>query len=293
MNEKSLYLISKLRIKELLIFVSFAWFFVIVLQLVMAMNRITYQLIDEIGIMIWYCFAPFLWIYVNSRKESVSLRNFFCSINTNGIKENNFAKYVLAGIIYCIFQVSIMNIATLLLATIDPVFATNETLERIEKARDMFSSSNYITSTIIFINTVIIVPFVEELLFRGVILNKLHNKVSLLKAVIFCSILFGVIHIKGVITAIIFGILMSLLYIRTKSLTGPVICHMINNLFLSLEKPITKLIFNVEYKSIAIYEQLFLFSLAGCIITFSIIVYFVLSSRKYLVNIQNRETIMK
>lgn len=71
-------------------------------------------------------------------------------------------------------------------------------------------------------------PIVEELVFRGVLYNRFLKKWGIKMAIIIPSCLFGMIHFDF-IGACIFGIIMTLLMIRTGNLIIPITVHMLNN----------------------------------------------------------------
>lgn len=84
-----------------------------------------------------------------------------------------------------------------------------------------------------FLAVVILSPIVEELLFRGVILRKLNTdyNFSIPLAIIISSILFGLCHtFGGILSAFVFGICMSILYLKTKNILVPILAHTLNNL---------------------------------------------------------------
>jgi membrane protease YdiL (CAAX protease family) len=81
-----------------------------------------------------------------------------------------------------------------------------------------------------FLLLVVFAPFFEEVIFRWYLFNKLSMKVSLIKAMIISSLLFGVFH--GVETAIptaISGAIWCILFVKYKSLFPCVVIHCINN----------------------------------------------------------------
>lgn len=91
------------------------------------------------------------------------------------------------------------------------------------------------------IKTILLIPIIEELVFRGIILEDLlkrnYNKIL---AIIFSSILFAVIHIKplalvnslpNVLGAFCFGVIAGLLYHRTRNLYFVILLHWIANLY--------------------------------------------------------------
>jgi membrane protease YdiL (CAAX protease family) len=83
-----------------------------------------------------------------------------------------------------------------------------------------------------FITIVIAAPILEELIFRGIILNGLLKSYSPLKSIIISSLLFGLVHLNPwqFIGASIGGILSGWVYFKTKKITLPIIIHMTNNL---------------------------------------------------------------
>jgi membrane protease YdiL (CAAX protease family) len=76
------------------------------------------------------------------------------------------------------------------------------------------------------------VPVVEELIFRGLILQRMAEKWGWKPAVLCSSALFAFAHnsVAGLPGHFVFGLFMALLYLRTRSLWVPIFCHMLNNL---------------------------------------------------------------
>lgn len=84
-----------------------------------------------------------------------------------------------------------------------------------------------------FLAVVILSPIVEELLFRGIILRKLNTdyNFSIPFAILISSLLFGLCHsFGGILSAFVFGICMSVLYLKTKNILVPILAHTLNNL---------------------------------------------------------------
>ena len=84
----------------------------------------------------------------------------------------------------------------------------------------------------VFVMTVVLSPIVEELIFRGVLLNKLKLIVPTLFAVLISSLLFGALHSFGsIFSAFIFAVCMAILYLKTENICVPILAHFLNNLF--------------------------------------------------------------
>jgi membrane protease YdiL (CAAX protease family) len=79
------------------------------------------------------------------------------------------------------------------------------------------------------IGIVILPPLVEEITFRGILLERFAVKWRLGVAIIVSAILFGILHADPV-GAGMFGVVTALLYLRTGSLWPGIIIHFVNNL---------------------------------------------------------------
>ncbi len=74
----------------------------------------------------------------------------------------------------------------------------------------------------------IIGPISEEFIFRGVLLKRLMKKTSMWGGIVISSLLFGILH-ADIIGAFVFGVVASLLYLKTSNLLIPIIMHILNN----------------------------------------------------------------
>jgi len=78
--------------------------------------------------------------------------------------------------------------------------------------------------------TIIVAPITEEFIFRGVLLHRWAAKWGIQPALILSSLIFGALHLHNVIGLSMFGFVMGLLYIRSRSLLVPIASHAMNNL---------------------------------------------------------------
>lgn len=77
-----------------------------------------------------------------------------------------------------------------------------------------------------FLSIVLISPIVEELIFRGVFLNKLKLFVPTVFAVLISSLLFASLHSFGsMFSAFIFAICMAILYLKSENILLPIFGH--------------------------------------------------------------------
>lgn len=78
---------------------------------------------------------------------------------------------------------------------------------------------------------VLAAPILEELIFRGIILNGLLNSHTPAKAILISSALFGLVHLNPwqFISAFIIGIFSGWVYYKTKNLLLSILIHFVNN----------------------------------------------------------------
>lgn len=77
-------------------------------------------------------------------------------------------------------------------------------------------------------SVLVVAPITEEFIFRGVLLHRWGMKWGVRPAIVLTSVLFGVLH-SNLIGLFVFGVVMSLLYLSTRSLLVPMAAHAINN----------------------------------------------------------------
>ncbi len=83
-----------------------------------------------------------------------------------------------------------------------------------------------------FLGTVVLAPFIEELLFRKMLFTRLKNYISVRNATIVSSLLFGLMHgeVFDFIYTFIIGIILSILYDRFRKIIYPMLMHIGFNL---------------------------------------------------------------
>jgi len=81
---------------------------------------------------------------------------------------------------------------------------------------------------VLLVSLVILPPFVEELIFRGMLLERWAVKWRLGVAIVVQAVVFGVLHVDPV-GAGMFGVVMALMYIRSRTLWVPIAMHAANN----------------------------------------------------------------
>ncbi|KGN03127.1 CAAX protease [Clostridium novyi A str. 4570] len=117
------------------------------------------------------------------------------------------------------------------------VYKINPGLAEKMMGQKILENSGTIYDTIYeFILVVILAPIAEELIFRGVILNRLKMRWGVGPAIIISSILFGVLHINlAIIGAFLFGVMMCIVYMKTRNIFVTMLIHCVNNFLCSLK----------------------------------------------------------
>ena len=80
--------------------------------------------------------------------------------------------------------------------------------------------------------TIIVSPISEELIFRGVFLNRLKLILPTTLAILVSSLLFAALHSFGsIFSAFVFGVCVAILYLKTDNIFVAIFAHFLNNLF--------------------------------------------------------------
>lgn len=125
------------------------------------------------------------------------------------------------------------------------------------------------------VSVVLISPIGEELLFRGVFLNKLKLAVPTVFAVLISSLLFASLHsFGGIISAFVFGICMAVLYLKTGNILVPILAHFINNL-------LSEMIYHMDYLDLLFSNDIAMVFVSGlAVVSFVVLFRFIQSNLK-------------
>lgn len=164
--------------------------------------------------------VPILWYKLVNQ---LSLKEIFAKVQ---LRREGLDMALLWGVITVIaaFGVTLtLGLVYMYLTKIDP-----ETLSNITDLQQLFSvPSLYLL--------VAIQPFCEEFFFRGFLFEKIQKTAGIPLAVLLTSVLFGVSHLSytyayAAITAVLLGVLFSLVVIKTKNLYAAIFAHTLINI---------------------------------------------------------------
>lgn len=109
-------------------------------------------------------------------------------------------------------------------------------------------------------------PLIEEMMYRGIILNGLLKKYSVKTALFFSALIFGLMHFSFLkaINAFLIGLIIGYVFIKTKSLYLCIFIHFCNNFIVMYLPTLTfdSLSMNLFYDIFNIFLGVFLISLS-------------------------------
>lgn len=107
-----------------------------------------------------------------------------------------------------------------------------------------FSTMGVIDILFLVISSSIVAPIIEEIIFRGILLNALGRVMSVKGAVLVSSVVFGLLHrtsVATVVTATVMGVVLACIYLVNRNLVNSMVVHGLYNflaLFLSYKAQI-------------------------------------------------------
>jgi membrane protease YdiL (CAAX protease family) len=223
-------------------------------------NLVLTKFIGKEGSMfIYYLLAigiPF-WIVYSIRKNKTNDNSF------NTIIENKR-----------IIPFLIVGTVALLLGIISPI---SNLIPMPESVKQVFMDFGSQTGIFAFLLMVIAAPILEELIFRGIILDGLLRKYSPIKSIFISSFLFGIVHLNPwqFVTGLIIGIFSGWIYYRTKSLLPSIIIHATANLSGFILRYFIDIDASMDESLIEMYDGItnLILAILGSIIIVSICVY--------------------
>lgn len=213
-----------------------ARYFLIIFALLFLIERMSKQVLENTfhislssftSIFVLYVF-PAIWLFYYCKRHRVPFTIFM-----NRRESFNLMQVFMITGMLCLFSYGYLVLYMYSFVWITPDFIINILHEPI-----IGSAGGYIYQ---FIIIVLVAPIVCEFIFRGFLFQRFAAKWGTGKAMVIVAILFGCFHIDF-LAAVMFSIVLSIVYIRTKSLLMPISIHMLNNVIVL----ITSFIFSKE-----------------------------------------------
>lgn len=160
----------------------------------------------------------FAWCLKGTTGISTNIENVFLKDNRKEIL------YVMViNLIFAHIFLLLIVLLDMLLGMTDPTWASGIDIDSVDLAPSAFMFSA--------IASIIFAPILEELIFRGVLFNRLKIRVGIIPAMLVSSFLFAIGHdFGGMTSAFLFGICMCILYLKTDNIFITISVHFLNNL---------------------------------------------------------------
>lgn len=223
----------------------------------------------------------FILLFIFYRKRL----DYLCQ-NVNGVKIKYIVLIIFIGILYGVFVDSIYML---------PHIVGELNFSDINNIHN--SNLNLYYKLAYAVNLVVLVPIVEEIIFRGIMFKKL-NTLSPFWIILFSSFLFSLVHINPfnirgsilqVVSALIFGIIAGIIYNKTHNILTVIIFHASGNLISYLILANQSTYFNVQQTLNygLLYWLIIISSLIAC--AYLIKLFIIIWSKDKRGNVPNRE----
>ncbi len=204
-------------------------------------------------------FLPFLWLWYKHYQGEIRIRYFF----NKHIEPFRWYHLVTLWVVLMLFFYGLEGLITELVSSLRPQDVVGDPPIFPEGQSLFFHTS-------IFFLAVFVAPVMEEFVFRGLILQRLMIKYRPTLAILLSSAVFGMLHFDAWFEAMVFGIIMCVLFIQTQNLWVPIVMHVANNL--------VAVWIHVVEQGKAIHQESQIISYLLVLLLLPVIVYFI---RKY------------
>jgi len=162
-----------------------------------------------------------LLFFIFALRKSTGIEENLKNLFSPSIRKEIF--YVFAiNMAFAFIFTCVLSWADLFIGLYDPSWVSMFDIDSVD-----ISAGAFIISAI---GSIFYAPLIEELVFRGVLFNRLKIRIGIIPAMIISSLLFGIGHdFGGITSAFLFGICMCILYLKTDNIFVPMSVHFINN----------------------------------------------------------------
>lgn len=206
---------------------------------------------------------PVYGFYLNNRKKRAS--ESLWREPATGMHFFRTVAWSFVGVILTIF------VAASLVALLQILPGTEGILERYSMLQETLAGVD-VPLWASLLSITMFAPITEELLLRGIVLGAFKDRLKPWVANLITAVLFGVMHLNLIqgVYAIVLGLILGYIYIRTKNLVYPILLHILLNLlgagfaqiFDLLNKPESAVIYMLALIVLALVSGGFLIWLA-------------------------------
>ncbi|WP_341526275.1 type II CAAX endopeptidase family protein [Nostoc sp. UHCC 0302] len=187
----------------------------------------SFKLNNQVAPLILYIFIfglLCLWELADFKRLGINLKYVVGSV------PNNHRCLPLVGLVMLVilFSLSAYLVSFYLLSLVAPAFVEG-IIRQVATNPSPKGSEPLVYQLLGGMVYVVIGPIAEEFIFRGIILQSWAAKWGVRSALVVSSLLFGILH-ANILGLSLFGLIMGVLYIKTRTLIVPIACHALNNL---------------------------------------------------------------
>ncbi|HEY4601841.1 MAG TPA: type II CAAX endopeptidase family protein [Cerasibacillus sp.] len=183
---------------------------------------------EMIATLIIFVLFPLFWFNIQMKKHDMHLKDV---ISWSGVTKK-MPSLLLITLTIMLFSLSFFWIQTYLFSIIAPEFAKKQLSFAVEINKE-YESATGLQILGVILSTSLVAPIAEEFIFRGFFLKRIAKKTNIIVSLIITNVLFAILHVDY-IGAFMFGLLLSLIYLKTNNLLLPILIHFFNNFSLSL-----------------------------------------------------------
>jgi len=190
----------------------------ILLFFIMIFCEVSLRLGSDFLFILFY-FPLLVYLLFLLKKHHISL-SFFLPEKKRGNRSKDLGLYTLVFLSFILFITGLHVVGFHFLAGLDN-----------EQALLYFGEivDTQPTTVWLFLGGMFLAPLVEELLFRGILTNKLARNMNVKTALLISVLVFSIAHLRLDPTLILWGFFFNIVYIKSQSLLYPIVFHFMYN----------------------------------------------------------------
>jgi len=168
---------------------------------------------------LWAYAAPLLWLVFVCRLEHVQISRI-----VRAPRSGNWLEAPLLGLAQLAFSLPSFTVLLYLVSLVMP----GQVQGLLSHPERLALETGHMAAPAVVVLFVVVAPVVEELLFRGMLFHILASRWGVRPAMLAVAAVFAALH-PNPIGMFLFSLMLSVLYLRSRSLIFPILCHMTNN----------------------------------------------------------------
>lgn len=181
---------------------------------------------------LWFYGTPAAWMLVAARKRGLNFKALLGFRNWKGV-----SFWGLLGVMFLLegAALALNGLSLIGLSYISPGFVENALNANFATEVSVCSQSGAVACLAFYgIEAALIAPLLEEVIFRGVLFQRLSFKWGLARGLMLTGLIFGILHVETAVSTFLISIVLTLFYIKYRNLVIPIIIHSLHNLMLFL-----------------------------------------------------------